>query len=509
MSQSNSHKVTRDSIPHLKIVTTPTTRPSPKLGREEMENPRLLSGWGRTSPSVSNVTAPHDVETLSDLVTSRDPDIPLPATPSFRLRQLAGSQNSVIARGLGRSYGDAAQCAGGTVVDTSGLDSIGMIDPATGRVEVGGGASLDALIRASLPLGWFIPVSPGTRQVTLGGAIAADVHGKNHHREGSFCSHVSSITLVTPTGVLTITPENDPELFWATAGGMGLTGVIVKATLHLRRVETAWVEVDTDRFNDLDSAMSAMEAMDHVYRYSVAWVDCSSHRGGLGRSILTRGDHASLDALGPELNEHPLAIPRHSPIRLPFTPPTSLVSSSTARVFNEAWFRKTTRRKCGSLVPLTSFLHPLDGVANWNLLYGKRGFVQYQFVVAPPHVELVRTAISMIAGAGLPCPMAVLKRFGPGSPGPLSFPIEGWTLALDFPVGPARLPPLLDELDELVAAVDGRVYLAKDARLRPELVAVMYPRLGELAEVRRRVDPHGVFGSDLSRRLGLMGAHNL
>jgi len=415
----------------------------------------------------------------------------------------------VIARGLGRSYGDAAQCAGGTVVDTSGLDSIGVIDPVTGRVEVGGGASLDALIRASLPLGWFIPVSPGTRQVTLGGAIAADVHGKNHHREGSFCSHVSSITLVTPTGVLTITPENDPELFWATAGGMGLTGVIVKATLHLRRVETAWVEVDTERFNDLDSAISAMAAMDHVYRYSVAWVDCGSHRGGLGRSILTRGDHAPLNALGPKLNEHPLAIPRRSPMRLPFTPPRSLVNSSTARVFNEAWFRKTTRRKCGTLVPLTSFLHPLDGVANWNLLYGKHGFVQYQFVVAPPHVELVRTAIAMVAASGISSPMAVLKRFGPGDPGPLSFPMEGWTLALDFPVCPVGLPPLLDRLDDLVAGAGGRVYLAKDARLRPELVGVMYPRLDELAAARHRVDPHGILESDLSRRLGLMGAHNL
>ena len=483
MSQGNSHKM--------------------------MGHPRLLSGWGRTSPSATNVAAPQSVDMVSALLTSNGPGTPSPVTPSFRSRQSASSKNSVIARGLGRSYGDAAQCAGGTVVDTSGFDSVGVIDPVTGWVEVGGGTSLDALIRASLPLGWFIPVSPGTRQVTVGGAIAADVHGKNHHREGGFCSHVSSITLVTPLGVLTITPENDPELFWATAGGMGLTGVIVKAAVRLTRVETAWVEVDTQRFNDLDSTMSAMEAMDHAYRYSVAWVDCSSHRGGLGRSILTRADHAPLSALGPTLNERPLAVARHFSKRVPITPPRSLVNSGTARVFNEAWFRKTPRRTCGALVPLTSFLHPLDGVANWNLLYGKRGFVQYQFVVAPRHAELVRTAISLIAHSGLSSVMAVLKRFGPGSPGPLSFPIEGWTLALDFPVGPVSLPSVLDELDELVAAVDGRVYLAKDARLRPELLAVMYPRLGELVTVRRRVDPHGVLESDLSRRLGLTGAHTL
>ena len=483
MSPGNSDKMSGDSIP------------------------RLLSGWGRTSPSASNVTAPHSVEMVSALLCPHCSGPPSPETPSFRSRHCASTKNSVIARGLGRSYGDAAQCAGGTVVDTSRLDSVGVIDPVTGLVEVGGGTSLDALIRASLPLGWFIPVSPGTRQVTVGGAIAADVHGKNHHREGGFCSHVSAITLVTPLGVLTITPENDPELFWATAGGMGLTGVIVKATVRLSRVETAWVEVDTQRFDDLDSTMSAMEAMDHAYRYSVAWVDCSSHRGGLGRSVLTRADHAPLNALGPALNERPLVVARHFPKRVPITPPRSLVNSGTARLFNEAWFRTTPRRTCGALVPLTSYLHPLDGVANWNLLYGKRGFVQYQFVVAPRHAEVVHTAVSLIAHSGLPSVMAVLKRFGPGSPGPLSFPIEGWTLALDFPVGPATLPSLLDELDELVAAVDGRVYLAKDARLRPELLAVMYPRLGELATVRRRVDPHGVLESDLSRRLGLTGGH--
>ena len=505
--------MTKDTVPHLKIVSTigsAPNRPSPQPGHEKVGHARLLSGWGRTSPSASNVAAPDDVEMLADFLTSGDPAMPCPLNPSLRVRQEAhGFRNSVIARGLGRSYGDAAQCAGGTVIDTSGFDSIGVIDPSTGLVEVGSGTSLDALIRTSLPLGWFIPVSPGTRQVTVGGAIAADVHGKNHHREGSFCSYVNSLTVVTPVGVLTITPENDPELFWATAGGMGLTGIIVKATMRLSRVETAWVEVDTERFNDLDGAMSAMEAMDYVYRYSVAWVDCSSHRGGLGRSVLTRGDHAPLNALGPSLSTRPLTLRQSSPKRIPFKAPGGFVNSSTVRAFNEAWFRKSPRRKRGALVSLTSFLHPLDGVVDWNLLFGKRGFVQYQFAVAPHHAEVVRATISMIAESGISSSMAVLKRFGPGTPGPLSFPIEGWTLAIDFPVGPVGLPSLLNRLDELVAGVDGRVYLAKDARLRPELVGVMYPRLGELAAVRRRVDPNGMLESDLSRRLGLTGEHNL
>jgi decaprenylphospho-beta-D-ribofuranose 2-oxidase len=411
----------------------------------------------------------------------------------------------MIPRGLGRSYGDAAQCAGGTVIDTSAFDTIGTIDRSTGLVQVGGGVSLDALIRAALPLGWFIPVSPGTRQVTLGGAIAADVHGKNHHQDGSFCSHVTSMTLVTPVGVMTVTRESDPELFWATAGGMGLTGIVAEATVRLHRIETAWVEVDSERFDNLDSTMSAMEATDQIYRYSVAWVDCSSRRGGLGRSVLTRGDHAPLEALDPERQDCPFSLPGKRTKRLPFELPRSLVTTRTSRAFNEIWYRKSPRRASGTLVPLTSFLHPLDGLANWNLLYGKRGFVQYQFVVAPRHAEVVRKAISMIAESGLSSPMAVLKRFGPAAPGPLSFPIEGWTLAIDFPVGPPQLPSLLDELDDVVAGVAGRVYLAKDARLRPELLGVMYPRLCELTAVRRRVDPDDILESDLSRRLGLTG----
>ena len=321
--------------------------------------------------------------------------------------------------------------------------------------------------------------------------------------DGSFCSYVTSLTLVTPVGIVTVSPQSDPELYWATAGGMGLTGVIVSATLKLRRVETAWVEVDTERFDDLDDTMSAMAAMDHQYRFSVAWVDCRFHRGYLGRSILTRGDHAPLDTLSPKLRDHPLSISRASKLRVPFSPPVRLVNASTLRAFNELWFRKSPRRRVGELIPLTAYLHPLDGIADWNLLYGSQGFVQYQFVVAAHHAEVVRRAISRVADSGIGSSMAVLKRFGPGDEGLLSFPMEGWTLALDFPVSFAGLPVLLDRLDEMVAAVGGRVYLAKDARLRPELLSVMYPRIGEFSAVLRRVDPDGILRSDLSRRLGI------
>jgi decaprenylphospho-beta-D-ribofuranose 2-oxidase len=405
---------------------------------------------------------------------------------------------------LGRSYGDAAQCAGGVVIDTGSFDSIGPIEPATGLVAVGGGASLDELIRRALPLGWFVPVSPGTRHVTVGGAVASDVHGKNHHRDGTFCSHLTGLTLVTPTGTRTVSPENDPELFWATAGGMGLTGVVIAATVRLIRAETSWLSVDTGRFDDLDDVMAVMESSDDKYRYSVAWVDCTSRRGGLGRSVLTRGDHAPRGAL-PSQRKTAGATFSGPRLRVPVPAPRGLVNPWTVRAFNDLWFRRSPRRESGALRPLTSFFYPLDGLGDWNLLYGRGGLVQYQFVVGPGHADVVRQAVAMTAGCGLPSSLAVLKRFGPANPGPLSFPFEGWTLALDFAVGPPELASLLDRLDELVADAGGRVYLAKDARLRPELLAVMYPRIPELAEARHRVDPDGIIRSDLSRRLGLGG----
>ncbi len=411
----------------------------------------------------------------------------------------------MIARGLGRSYGDAAQCAGGIVIDTARFDSIGPIEPDTGMVTVGGGASLDDLIRRALPRGWFVPVSPGTRHVTIGGAVAADVHGKNHHRDGSFCSHVTDLTLVTPTGTRSVSPESDPELFWATAGGMGLTGVVIAATVRLIRTETSWLSVDTVRFDDLDDVMAMMDSSDHKYRYSVAWVDCAPRSGGLGRSVLTRGDHAPIHTLGSSQPKSAGARFHEPRFRVPVPAPRGLVNPWTVRAFNDLWFRKTPRRESAALRPLTSFFYPLDGLGDWNLLYGRNGFVQYQFVVGPRHADVVRRAVAMTAASGVPSSLAVLKRFGPADPGPLSFPLEGWTLALDFAVGPPELALLLDRLDELVADAGGRVYLAKDARLRPELLAVMYPRISELADARQRVDPDGVLRSDLSRRLGLGG----
>ncbi len=408
-----------------------------------------------------------------------------------------------IARGLGRSYGDAAQCAGGVVVDLTGMAKVHSFDGGHGLIKVDAGISLGTLIELVLPLGWFVPVTPGTRHVTVGGALAADIHGKNHHVDGSFCDHVRGFTLFTPTGTVDVTPEAEPDLFWSTAGGMGLTGVVVDATIRLLPVETGHVRVDTERGRDLDDVLARMEEGDHRYQYSVAWIDCLARGASLGRSVLTRGDHARLEELPAPARRSPLRFEPRALVGVPGWVPSGLVRRSSLRVFNAVWFAKAPSVERGRLQPLHAFFHPLDGVRGWNRLYGRRGFVQYQFVVPLGQEGALRRAVERLSGSGCPSFLAVLKRFGAANAGPLSFPMPGWTLALDIPVGPSGLGPLLDGLDELVAEVGGRVYLAKDSRLRPDLLPVMYPRLEEWRRIQAKVDPAGVLQSDLSRRLGL------
>ena len=434
-----------------------------------------LSGWGRTSPSVADVVTPGNEAAVVDALQS---------------------SSHVVPRGLGRSYGDAAQVAGGLVLRNDAFTDFSPISD-DGVVTVGSGVSIDDLIQRGLPSGWFVPVTPGTRQVTIGGAIAADVHGKNHHVDGSFASHVQSLRLLTPQGLLTCSPRENPDVFWATMGGMGLTGFVVDATVQLLPVTSDHVLVDTVRHANIDDVMADMLAHDHRYRYSVSWVDCMSKGRSLGRGIITRGDH----------EESPSSVktpPRPPRLSVPFPAPNGLLNSLSIRAFNEGWFRKAPRLRTGERQSLGTFFHPLDGVRDWNRLYGSRGFVQYQFVVPDAAGETVRSAIELLSSSGVPSFLAVLKRFGEGNPGPLSFPLPGWTLALDLPVGPAALPHVLDQLDHLVADAGGRIYLAKDSRLDPALFRHMYPRVEEFLAVKHQVDPHNIFVSDLSRRIGLV-----
>ncbi len=444
-----------------------------------------LTGWGRLTPTTAQVCEPASPAQVAGLVRAAPP-------------------RGVIARGLGRSYNNAAQNDRGTVIMTAGLNRISDLDPDRGLVTCEAGVSLEQLMIAGLPRGWFVPVSPGTRQVTIGGAIAADVHGKNHHLAGSFARHVRWFDLLLPDGSeRRVAPESDPQLFWATAGGMGLTGIILRARIQLTGVETSRLRVDTVRVGNIDDAMAYLSETDDRYGYTVAWLDCLATGKSLGRSVITSGDFARLADLGPKDRNDPLAFRPAARLGAPDIFPSGLLNRYTVALANEAWFLKAPRRRDGEIQTIGTFFHPLDGIRNWNRVYGPAGFRQYQFVVPFGQEQAVRRAAERISQARAPSFVTVLKRFGPGDDGLLSFPMPGWTLALDFPARTPGLESLLTWLDEQVIAAGGRVYLAKDSRVSPEALAAMYPRLDEFRKIRAELDPNGLMASDLSRRLGL------
>jgi decaprenylphospho-beta-D-ribofuranose 2-oxidase len=443
----------------------------------------LLSGWGRTAPTGALLDRPASAEEVAAIVGA-------PA-------------RGRLARGLGRCYGDAAQSAGGRVISMLDLADIDL-DEQAGTAVVGAGCSIDELLRVVVPRGWFVPVTPGTRFVTIGGAIAADVHGKNHHVDGAFGRHVRWLELVDATGaVRRLSPSDDPDAFWATVGGLGLTGVITRAEITLRRIGSSWMRVTTARAGNLEQLMQGLRDHDRQHRYTVAWIDVISRGRALGRGVITSGDHAAAADVGPAVAARPCAYGPRAGLTMPPLP-MSAVNPASVRAFNEVWFRKAPVHEDGALQRLQAFFHPLDGVRAWNRAYGPHGFVQYQFVVPDGREDVVESAVTSLQRAGAPSFLAVLKRFGEAGPAPLSFPRPGWTLAMDLPVrDDDRLAAVLDELDEQVVDAGGAVYLVKDSRCRPELVARMYPRLDAWREVRERLDPQRRFASDLSRRLGL------
>jgi len=446
-----------------------------------MSERRELAGWGGTAPSVAE-TVSTTAERVGEMIVGAGP-------------------RGVIARGLGRSYGDAAQNSGGRVLMP--LPSRIDLDPPNALVRVSAGTSFHELIRLLVPRGFFVPVTPGTRYVTVGGAVACDVHGKNHHRMGSLGNHVVELDLVAADGNLrTVGPGQSPELFWATVGGMGLTGVITSVVLRLLRVESGYMSVDTERLDDLDAVMARMSLTDDHYTYSVAWVDTLARGRSMGRSVLTRGEHAGVSDLGGAARQHPRAVPGDPRVSAPSAVPSWLISRPTVRAFNELWFRKAPRRRQGEVQSLATFFHPLDGVADWNRLYGRRGFVQYQCVVPEHAARALQEILEHVSASGHPSFLAVLKRLGSGNQGLLSFPDEGWTLTLDIPAR-VTLAPLLDELDRIVVEAGGRVYLAKDSRMSAATLAAMTPGLEDFRRVRATVDPDRVVQSDLSRRLDL------
>jgi decaprenylphospho-beta-D-ribofuranose 2-oxidase len=448
-----------------------------------------LHGWGRATSTRAHLA---EIDSVADAVS---------------VLRKADSGRGVVPRGLGRSYGDAAQNAGGTALDLTKLNRILQVDAQSDppAVTVQAGVTLDALMRALLPFGLWVPVLPGTRQVTIGGAVAADVHGKNHHTEGSFGNHIRSLDLLTADlEVRTVSPDDGTaELFWATIGGMGLTGVILGATIALQRAETAYFKVDTDRCTDIDDLMARMSDGDENYTYSVAWFDAVTMCKHMGRAVLTRGTKAKVRDLPFKLARDPLKFLAPSLGTIPEIFPNRMVNVVTARAFSTAWYYKAPKHRVGEIQNITEFFHPLDMVAEWNRLYGPHGFLQYQFVVPFSEADTFRACFEMIVNSGHLSCLNVLKRFGPANPAPLSFPMPGWTLTVDLPIE-AGLDRLCDALDEQVVAAGGRVYLAKDSRLSAATFRRMYPRLGEFLAMRRKVDPNGIFNSDLARRLELV-----
>jgi decaprenylphospho-beta-D-ribofuranose 2-oxidase len=444
---------------------------------------RSLSGWGRTAPSTARVLVDPTVQDIQRAVRGSGP-------------------RGVIARGLGRSYGDPAQNAGGLVIDMTGHNGIHSLDTGSGLAVVDAGISLDALMRAALPFGLWVPVLPGTRQVTVGGAIAADIHGKNHHSAGSFGNHVHALDLVTADGTIaTLTPED--ELFWATVGGMGLTGVIVRATIALTPVESAYFVVDTDRTANLDELMALLtDGSDDRYDYSAAWFDAISTGAKLGRAVLTRGSLARRDELPPKLRHAPLAFDAPQLFTAPTVFPRGLANRASFGALSEAWYRKAPTRRRGEIQNLTSFYHPLDMIGQWNRAYGPRGFLQYQFVVPFGAQDSFHRIVADIARSGHVSFLNVLKRFGEASQAPLSFPQPGWTMTVDFPIRQG-LAEFCDRLDEQVLDAGGRLYLAKESRTSAVTLHRMYPRIDEWRKIRAAADPDGIFASDLSRRLEL------
>lgn len=443
---------------------------------------RTIAGWGNY-PRIEC-----DVHTVDD---------------AARLPRLLDPRGT-IARGLGRGYGDPALAARGSVLDVTGLDRFIAFDPATGMLSCEAGTSLEEIVRTFAPRGWFPAITPGTKHVTIGGCIANDVHGKAHHVDGCFSTCVERFDLLVASGeVLTCSRDQNADLFWATSGGLGLTGVIVRATIRLRPIETAFFRQEAIVVSGLSALLAAFEEYDARYPFSVAWIDPLATGAALGRGVLTVGDHATRADLPRRLAAAPLAVPSPSAIGVPFDLPDFALNPLTLRALNVVIGQVQARG--GRFAHFEKFLYPLDAIANWNRGYGRRGFTQYQLVIPLEDGERrMRAILERIAGSGQMPFLNVLKRFGPEGEGHLSFPFEGYTFAIDFPIT-AGLADLTRELDSMVIDAGGRVYLGKDAFLRAESLAAMYPRLDEWREIKARVDPNELFRSHLSSRVGLTG----
>jgi len=405
---------------------------------------------------------------------------------------LPDCEPKMLPYGNGRSYGDSCLNDGGVLVDTRGLDRFIDFDSKRGVLRCEAGILLRDVLHFAVPRGWFLPVVPGTQLITVGGAIANDIHGKNHHRAGTFGGHVLRLELLRSDGSrLDCSPERNGEWFAATVGGLGLTGLITWAEIQLKPVRGPWIDVETIRYPNLETFFELSAASDRDYEYTVAWVDCSALGRSLGRGFFIRGNHASENK-----KNGSSGLTRR--LMVPFEIPFSLMTPLFIRLLNEAYYHSQIRSHRRRTTHYAPFFFPLDRIACWNRIYGPQGFLQYQFVVPMEHGRnMVRETIEWSARSRMGSFMTVLKVFGERrSPGLLSYPRPGVTLALDFPNRGTELFKLLDKLDDIVAAAGGAVYPAKDARMSGQHFRRFYPQWERL---HKYVDPR--FSSSLWRRL--------
>ena len=404
----------------------------------------------------------------------------------------AKSDFTGVARGMGRSYGDSSLAA--QTISTLSLNQILDFNASTGLVDCAAGVTLADILEVFVPRGWFLPVTPGTKFVSVGGAIASDVHGKNHHIEGSFSDHVDRLSLMLGDGtVVNCSRETHPELFHATCGGMGLTGVIIDAGFRMKPIRSAYIQERTLKTAHLEELLELfVEHKDAPY--SVAWIDCLSTGRSFGRSLLMLGEHSE---------DGRLETPSKNGLSVPVDMPGFLLNRYSTSLFNAIYYNLARKRRSGRIVPYEHFFYPLDGIRHWNRVYGKSGFTQYQFVL-PKEAgrEGLTVILKRITQSKRGSFLTVLKAFGKGNENYLSFPMEGYTLALDFKLGDG-LFELLDELDKIVLGYGGRIYLTKDVRMSENTFKQSYPRLGEFLKVRKKYGADTVFHSMQSERLGI------
>ena len=443
-----------------------------------------ISGWGNVPRHTTHVYRPERM-------------------PEAAAVAVDAPERTVLARGMGRSYGDSSLNDADAVLLGTRLSRFLSFDSNTGVLECEAGTTLDDLLAVFVPKGFFPPVTPGTKYITIGGAIAADVHGKNHHKDGSIAEFIESFDLLLASGeVLRCSRAENIEAFWATIGGMGLTGIILQARIRLRKIESAYIKVDYQKAPNLDAALAGFAADDDKYQYSVAWIDCLSGGESLGRSVLIRGNHASVNSLPPKLRDRPMIHRAKGKKSVPFNFPGFVLSSFTVRQFNNRFYKGHSDGQ--QFVDYDEFFYPLDSVLHWNRIYGKRGFFQYQAVFpATDNSRCLRELLEKLSESRRASFLCVLKTMGKGSGGLLSFPREGQTLALDIPNSNKHTVEFLQELDQIVLKHGGRVYLAKDASMTPQTFRAMYPELDGFIAAKAKLDPHNRFSSSQARRLGI------